>query len=159
MFFNYYIHFLHSTIWKQTFIVLTYRKCWHIANPIYFMVFGFTRQNSNKFGSTLIGTIIRPDRMLKKSCNRLIFLTKAAPQQSKQAWSYSICTFFVPFVEYVIRYFNTGTELFKGDALRHCFRLVLEIELFHTFSHYGKVQASLLCSWLIENIPNLRCCT
>lgn len=47
---------------------------------------------------------------------------------------------------YTSYYFITGTELFNGDALRHCLRLVQEIEMFHTFSHYGKVQASLLCS-------------
>ena len=29
-----FIHFLRSTIQKQAFIVLAYRKCWHIANPI-----------------------------------------------------------------------------------------------------------------------------
>ena len=76
LFFNYYIHFLRSTIRKQAFIVLTYRKCWHIANPLYFMVFGFTRQNSNKFGSALIGTTIRSSRMLKKSLQPLNILNK-----------------------------------------------------------------------------------
>ena len=28
------MHFFRSTIWKQAFIVLTYRKCWYIANLI-----------------------------------------------------------------------------------------------------------------------------
>lgn len=76
LFFNYYIHFLHSTIRKQAFIVLTYRKCWHIANPIYSMIFGCTRHSSNKFGSTLIGTKIRSGRMLKKSLQPLNILDK-----------------------------------------------------------------------------------
>ena len=74
--FNYYIHFLRSTIRKQAFIVLTYRKCWHIANPIYFMIFGCTRHSSNKFGSALIGTKIQSSRMLKKSLQPLNLLDK-----------------------------------------------------------------------------------
>ena len=77
LFFNYYIHFLRSTIRKQAFIVLTYRKCWHIANPIYFMIFGCTQHSSNKFGSALIGsTKIRSSRMLKKSLQPLNILNK-----------------------------------------------------------------------------------
>ena len=44
---------------------------WHIANPIYFMIFGCTRHSSNKFGSALIGTKIRSSRMLKKSLQPL----------------------------------------------------------------------------------------
>lgn len=74
--FNYYIHFLRSTIRKQAFIVLTCRKCWHIANPIYFMIFGCTRHSSNKFGSALICTKIRSGRMLKKSLQPLNILDK-----------------------------------------------------------------------------------
>ena len=76
LFFNYYIHFLRLTIRKQAFIVLTYRKCWHIANPLYFMVFGCTRHSSNKLGSTLIYTKIRSGRMLKKSLQPLNILDK-----------------------------------------------------------------------------------
>lgn len=76
LFFNYYIHFLRSTIRKQAFIVLTYRKCWHIANPIYFMIFGCTRHSSNKFVSALICTKIRSGRMLKKSLRPLNILDK-----------------------------------------------------------------------------------
>ena len=40
----------------------------------------------------------------------------------------------VPFIEYVIRHFVTWTELFNGDAIRLCLRLVLEIESFQIFA-------------------------
>ena len=80
---------------------------------------------------------------LLKSKNTGAKVTSSLPNQQIRFWK---LTFFVPFVEYVIRSFITGIELFNGDALRHCLCLVLEIESFHTFSHYGKVQASLLCS-------------
>lgn len=49
---------------------------WHIANPIYFMIFGCTRHSSNKFGSALVCTKIRSCRMLKKSQRPLNILDK-----------------------------------------------------------------------------------
>jgi DGQHR domain-containing protein len=67
----------------------------------------------------------------------IMLLFSKHPNKDKERL-YSICTFFVPFVEYVIRYFITGTELFNGDALRHCFRLVLEIESFQIFAAVHK---------------------
>ena len=62
--------FLCSTTRKQAFIVLTYRKCWHVANPKY------SQGHPHPFHDlTLLLLLILPS-LLSLSCHRSVFVGK-----------------------------------------------------------------------------------